>query len=174
MMASYILKEKLNSFNIPSIVEEGNITEFIRLNNWNYNYSYLASRYFMNNAIESNKSLKYFIDIHRDSVTTNLSTVLINEKSYAKILFVVGLEHSNYQKNLDLATKINDKIASSYQNLSKGVLTKQGANVNGIYNQDLSPNAILVEIGGYENEIDEVYNTVEVLSKVLKEIINEN
>ena len=42
-------------------------------------------------------SLKYYIDIHRDSVSKNITTVNINNKNYAKILFVVGLEHNNYQ-----------------------------------------------------------------------------
>jgi len=173
MMASYMLKEKLNELGIPTIVEESDITEFIRINNWNYNYSYAASRYYINSAIENNKSLKYFIDIHRDSIKKDLSTVNINNKNYAKILFVVGLEHPNYQYNLDLANYINEKIKLNYPNLTRGVLTKQGKNVNGIYNQDVSPNSILIEVGGMENKIEEVLNTVEVLSVTLKETINE-
>ena len=173
MMASYIMKEKLNKLGIPSIVENADITEFMRLNNWNYNYSYQASRYYIESAIENNKFLKYFIDIHRDSTTKNNSTAVINGKSYAQVLFVVGLEHDNYNANLDFTNSINDKIKLKYPLLTKGVLTKKGANVNGIYNQDVSPNSILIEIGGYESEIDEVYNTVEILSTILKEIINE-
>lgn len=173
MMASYMLKEKLNSLGIPTIVEEANITEFIRVNNWTYDYSYLASRYFINAAIEENKSLKYFIDIHRDSISKAAATTTINDKNYAKILFVVGLEHSNYQYNLDLANYINNKIKLNYSSLTRGVLTKQGSNVNGIYNQDISHNSILIEIGGMENKIEEVLNTVELLSQILKETINE-
>lgn len=173
MMASYILKEKLNKLEIPTIVENADITEFIRINNWNYNYSYQASRYYIENAIENNNTLKYFIDIHRDSITKNNSTVGIDGKNYAQVLFVVGLEHEGHKENLNFANKINDKIKEKYPNLTRGVLTKQGANVNGIYNQDISPNSVLIEIGGFENEIDEVYNTIEVLSEILKEIINE-
>lgn len=173
MMASYMLKEKLNTLGIPTIVEEGNITEFIRVNNWTYDYSYLASRYFINSAIEENSSLKYFIDIHRDSINKNQSTTVIDDKSYAKILFVVGLEHSAYQHNLELANYINDKIKLNYPSLTRGILTKQGRNVNGIYNQDVSHNSMLIEIGGLENKIEEVLNTVELLSQILKETINE-
>ena len=142
MMASYMLKEKLNNLGIPTIVEEGNITEFIRLNNWNYDYSYLASRYFIEGALEEYPSLKYFIDLHRDSVKKDYSTTVINGKSYAKVLFVVGLEHENYRYNLELANYINNKIKAKYPTLTRGVLTKQGKNVNGIYNQDISKNSI--------------------------------
>lgn len=173
MMASYIMREKLKDQGIEAIVEENDITEFIRINSWDYNYSYLASRYYIEDAIEKYSSLKYFIDIHRDSVTKADSTATINNVNYAKVLFVVGLEHSNYQSNLDLTNYINTKIQNKYPNLTKGVITKKGSNVNGIYNQDVSPNAILIEIGGYQNTIDEVYNTVILLSEILKETINE-
>lgn len=173
MMASYILKEKLNSLGIPTIVEESDISEFIRLNNWTYDYSYLASKYFINAAREEYPTLTYFIDIHRDSIKKSQSTVTIGDKNYAKVLFVVGLEHPDYRYNLDIATYINNKIKLNYPSLTRGVLTKQGKNVNGIYNQDLSHNSLLIEVGGYENKIEEVMNTMEVLSTILKETIDE-
>ena len=88
-------------------------------------------------------------------------------------MFVVGLEHSNYQKNLDLANSINERIKNKYPSLTRGVITKSGANVDGIYNQDIHPNMILLELGGNENTIDEVLNTVEIISVILKEHLSE-
>ena len=44
-------------------------------------------------------------------------------------------------------------------------------NVNGIYNQDLSPNTLLIEVGGVDNTIEEVYNTIEALANVLNKYI---
>lgn len=173
MMASYMMREKLNELGIPTIVEDSNITEYINMNNWNYNYSYLASRYFIDNKIKEYPSLRYFIDIHRDSIKKDSSTVSVDNNNCAKVLFVVGLEHQDYKYNLDLANKFNSKIIEKYPNLSRGVITKEGKNVNGIYNQDVSHNAMLIEIGGYENKIEEVSNTIDILSNILKEIINE-
>jgi len=167
LMASYLLKEKLNEKGISTIVEDTNMTEFLELNNWDYSNSYKASRIFMLDKQNEYSSLKYYIDIHRDSVNKNLSTVTINNKEYAKILFVVGLEHKNYQRNLDLANKINDLFNKYYKGLSRGVLTKEGTGVNGIYNQDISENAMLIEVGGVDNNIDEVLNTVNAISDVL-------
>ena len=172
LMASYMLKEKLNDKNISTIAEDSDITEYMKLNNWNYNYSYLASRYFLENKIKEYPTLKYFIDIHRDSIKRNYSTTTIGNKNYAKVLFVVGLEHSDCMYNLEFAKKINEKIVEQYPTLSRGVITKQGEGVNGIYNQDISHNSVLIEIGGYENKIDEVYNTIDILSNILEEIIN--
>lgn len=167
LMASYLLKEKLNDKGISTIVEDTNMTEFLELNNWDYSNSYRASRIFMLDKQNTYSSLKYYIDIHRDSVSKKLSTITIDNKAYARILFVVGLEHKNYQKNLDLANEINNLFDKYYNGLSRGVLTKQGANVNGIYNQDISPYVMLIEVGGVDNNIDEVLNTINAISHVL-------
>lgn len=173
MVASYLLKEKLEENNINALVEEADFNDYIKQNNWDYNYSYKASRYYLENAIKKYSSLEYFIDVHRDAIKHEDSTVIIGDKTYAKVLFVVGLENPNYEKNLNLVNNINNTINSKYPGLSRGIVKKSGPNVNGVYNQDVSPNAILIEIGGYENKIDEVYNTVLILSQILGEIINE-
>lgn len=174
LMASYLLKEKLNDLGLPSIVEDTNITEFLSLNNWNYASSYKASRIFMLDKQNTYPSIKYFIDIHRDSVGKNLTTTKINNKSYARILFVVGLEHKNYNKNLDLANNINSLFEKYYPGLSRGVYKKEGPNVNGIYNQDISPNVMLIEVGGVDNNIEEVMNTINAISDVLKKYIGDS
>ena len=173
LMASYLLKEKLNNKGISTIVEDTNLTEFLELNNWNYANSYRASRIFMLDKQNTYKSLKYYIDIHRDSVNKALSTVTINNKPYARILFVVGLEHKNYQKNLDLANQINELFNKHYKGLSRGVLKKEGQTVDGIYHQDISNNAMLIELGGVDNNIDEVLNTITAIADILSIYIKE-
>ena len=174
LMASYILKEKLYDLGIPAIVEDTNITEFLELNNWDYGASYKASRIFMLDKQNTYPSIKYFIDIHRDSVSKNITTVKIDNKDYARILFVIGLEHDNYQANLDLASKLNNMFEDNYPGLSRGILKKEGMNVNGIYNQDISPNVMLIEVGGVDNNISEVMNTLNAISFVLSKYIGDN
>lgn len=171
LMASYLLREKLNSLNLQTIVEEANMSEILEKNNWNYSYSYQASRTLLKDKISKYKSLKYFIDIHRDSVSKSYSTVTINNKSYAKILFVIGLDHNNWEKNYNLAVSLNNIIDNNYKGLSKGIMKKTGMNVNGIYNQDVSPNCILIEIGGVDNTIEEVFNTTNAIAETLSTYI---
>lgn len=173
LMASYLLKEKLEKINVPTLVEESNISEFIRLNNWNYNSSYKASRFYLMDAKEKYSSIKLFIDLHRDSIKKENSTVTIDNKSYAKVLFVVGKEHDNYEKNLSLVNKINNKIKDKYPTITRGILEKEGKGVNGIYNQDVSENCILLELGGNENNVIEVLNTIDIISEIIKEYIDE-
>lgn len=172
LMASYLLKEKLNSKGLSTIVEDTNMTEFLNLNGWDHSGSYKASRIFVLDKKNKYPSLKYFIDIHRDSVGRNVSTVNISGKKYAKILFVVGLEHKGYAKNLKTMEDINNIANKYYPGLSRGIYKKEGAGVNGIYNQDISPNTILIEVGGVDNNIDEVLNTTEAISNILYYYIN--
>lgn len=173
MMASYILREKLNKLNIPTIVETSDVMALLNANGWNYNNSYKASRYFVEDTLKKYQALDLIIDIHRDAISKSSSTVEINNKKYAKVLFVVGMEHKNYKQNLKVANKINEIIKEKYPTLTRGIMKKSGKNVNGIYNQDLNNNIILMECGGYKNTIDEITNTMEIMSEVIKQYLEE-
>ena len=173
MMNDYILEEKFEEHNFTTVVEERNIKEVLNRNGWNYAGSYQASRVFLEEAKVNYPSLKYFIDVHRDSLGRDRTTVVIHDKSYASILFLIGLENPNYQQNLEFTEKINQKINEKYPNLSKGIYKKEGPGVNGVYNQDFSPFTILVEMGGPENTIDEVLNTSLAFADCFLEVINE-
>lgn len=171
LMASYVLRENLNNLGLTTIVEEANMSEILAQNNWNYSYSYQASRSLLEDKINKYSTLKYFIDIHRDSVSKEYSTTTINNKTYAKVLFVIGQDHTTWQSNYNLASSINNLINTYYPTLSRGIIKKQGINVNGIYNQDISPNCLLIEVGGLENNIEEVYNTMNAIADILNKYI---
>lgn len=172
-LSSYILQEKLDNYNIKSIVETRSIKDILNQNNWLYKDSYNASRVYLEDCYKTKPSLKYFIDIHRDSSKYEKTTLEYNNKRYAKILFVVGKEHDNYSKNLSLANKISDLVNNKIPELSKGIALKEGLGVNGIYNQDFSYNSMLIEIGGVDNNIIEVSNTINILGEILANYIKE-
>lgn len=174
MMASYILREKLESKGLTAIVEENNVSEILKMNNWNYASSYQVTKLLMEDAKEKNPTLEYFIDLHRDSVSRSISTTTIGNKNYAKILFIVGLENPNYQKNLNFTNKLQNLFEEKYPGLSRGIYKKQGSGVNGVYNQDFSEKTILIEIGGEENTIEEVYHTIEAIADILSIYIGDN
>ena len=174
LIASYILKEKLYNNGIPSIVETNNIKKYLNDNNLKYNRSYIASRHFIELMLKKEPTIKYLIDIHRDSARYNKTLYEKNGKKYARIMFVVGLDHKNYEPNLKLANDLNSIIEEKYPRLSRGISKKTGSGVNGIYNQDISPNSMLIEVGGVDNTIEEVNNTMEILSEVISNYIKEN
>lgn len=171
-MANYILEDIFNSNSYKTLVEERNIKEILNQNNWKYSNSYQASRIFLETSKETHPTLKYFIDVHRDSLKKERTTITINDKSYAKLLFIVGLENKTYNDNLMFTTEINNCLNTKYPNLSKGIYKKSGPGVNGIYNQDFSPYTILIEIGGYENTTTEVLNSSIAFSECFMEVIS--
>ena len=171
MIASYMLKENLEEYGIYSYVEENSVKEVLNKNKWKYAKSYKVTREFMEKRNKEITTFKYYIDLHRDSVKKKHTTTTINGINYAKIMLLVGLDHKNYKENLEEATKINNLLNKMYPGISRGIYRKSGPGVNGIYNQDYSKYVFLFEIGGVENNISEVNNTITALSEVLVKYI---
>ncbi len=174
MMASYIMRDVFDKNQYKTLVEERSIKDILRQNNWRYYRSYDASRIYLNDSKEKNPTIKYFIDVHRDSLNKDKTTITINDKNYAKTIFLIGTENPNYQENLEFTTRINNKLNEKYPNLSKGIYQKGGDGVNGVYNQDNSKYTLLVEIGGPENKIDEVLNSTLAFCECFLEVLKEN
>ena len=168
-LASHILKEYLGDLGLSAIVEENNIVDVLNTNGWKYGSSYKASRILLEQAKKDHPSLRFFIDLHRDAASYERTTVTIDDKKYAKIMFVVGLKHENYAPNLALANDLNERIKSFNADLTRGVMQKDNAGANGIYNQDFDPNTILIEVGGQYNYIEEVNNTLKAFANILYE-----
>ena len=171
MFASYILKEYLKDYNILSFVESASIKKVLNENNLIYKDSYKASRILLEESIINYPTLKYFIDLHRDSSVYEKTTCVIDNKSYAKILFVLGLENKNYLENEKMINSLNERLIKVNSCLSRGITKKSGVGVDGVYNQDFNSNAILIELGGQYNTITEVNNTLKIFAKVLAEYI---
>ena len=93
--ASYMLKDALSRLEIDSDVEERRVSDY--LGNKYYSKSYEISRTFLEEAVLKNHEYSYFIDVHRDSVSSKYTQITINNKEYAKIMFVLGLENENFQ-----------------------------------------------------------------------------
>ena len=169
--AAYLLKDKLNNLGLSSYLEEQSMKVFLDTNGLKYYNSYTASRNYLDLAKNNYSSLKYFFDIHRDSVSKEISTIEYNGKSYAKVLFVVGTDNPNNILNKDTTSKLNEIIKSKVPNISRGIVYHGGKGFNGVYNQDFSSEVFLVEVGGVDNTKEEVENTIEVLSNSIVEYI---
>ncbi|MBD1371135.1 stage II sporulation protein P [Hazenella sp. IB182357] len=131
--------------------------------------SYNSSRKMVTTVMKQHEDVTYLIDLHRDSQRRAKTTKTIHGKTYAQVVFVVGKSSKNYQQNLKLAKEMHQAINQKYPGLSKAVITKasEGGKNNGEYNQSLSPNSMLVEVGGVDNTFEEAYLTADVLAEVL-------
>lgn len=165
------LNDMLNKNSYTSYFEEQSIKVFLEQNDMKYYKSYTASRKYLGEAIIKYPSLTYFFDIHRDSVLKNKSTLSYNDKSYAKVLFVVGTDNPNNQINYENANKLNELIKSKVPNISRGIAKHGGKGYNGVYNQDVSENTFLIEIGGKENTKEEVENTINIIYEAILEYV---
>jgi len=163
------IAKSLDENGIGTNVDSTDFMNVLNEKGWSYWRSYDASRPVVQEAISQNEHIQYIFDIHRDSLPRDKTTKKINGKNYAKVLFVIGAENKNYENNLKLATKFHNLLKEKYPGLSKGVITKEGPSSNGVYNQDLNENTLLMEIGGYENTLEEMYLTADVIAELFSE-----
>ena len=167
-LASYILKDYLNDYKIDSFVQTKSIKEYLNKHNLDYTGSYEASREYMKEELK-NHNYKILIDLHRDSVKHKYTLYESDGVKYAKIMFVLTTKHKNYKKNEEFVNNLNDRIKSIHKGLSRGIMIRNDV----IFNQDLSDKAILIELGGVDNTLEEINNTLEILAKVINDYIKE-
>lgn len=163
------LSTELNKRGIGTIHDTTDMNKKLQTRNWDYKDSYKLSREVVKGTLATNKDILYLIDIHRDSGTRKKTTKVINGKSYARIYFIIGKEHKNYEKNLQIAKELHQRLEENYPGISRGIFRKGKSEGNGIYNQDLSERALLIEFGGVENQLEELYNTAEAFAETFAE-----
>lgn len=166
-LVSKMLKEYLKSYNIDSYIEISKTKDYLKKHKLKYSDSYEASRYYLEKNL--NKNYKLIIDIHRDSLRHKYTLYEKDNKKYARILFIIGSSNKNYKKNKEVAENLNNRLNSKYKGISRGVTIREDTT----YNQDLNERIILVKIGGIDNTLEELNNTIEVFSKVINDYIKE-
>lgn len=166
-LVSKMLKEYLKSYNIDSYIESSKIKDYLKKNKLKYSDSYEASRYYLEKNLNNNYEL--ILDIHRDSLRRKYTLYEKDNKKYARILFIIGASNKNYKKNKEVAENLNSRLNNKYKGMSRGVTIREDAT----YNQDLNSKIILVKIGGIDNTLEELNNTIEVFSKVISDYIKE-
>ncbi|MGD8188996.1 stage II sporulation protein P [Brevibacillus ginsengisoli] len=135
-----------------------------------YPLSYAESLKAVQAVKQENKEMNYFFDLHRDGPTPReKTTISINGKPYARLMFVIGTRNKHSDENAEFAKKLHDLMEKKYPGLSRGVLTKSQEEGNGEYNQSVSPGSLLVEVGGTSNNLQECNRAAEALADVFAE-----
>ncbi|MCI3921416.1 stage II sporulation protein P [Paenibacillus sp. TRM 82003] len=138
-----------------------------------WNTAYDESRKTVKAAMQENQGLEYFIDIHRDSARKSVTALEHEGQTYAKLFFVIGQKNPNYEQNQAFANELHQRVEEKMLGLSRGVFIKNRGS-HGEFNQSLSPQSVVVEVGGVDNTMEECYRTVEILAEVLAEMHWEN
>lgn len=163
------LAKTLKANGVGTNVDHTDIMNLLNEKGWGYGQSYKASRGVVEEALATNQEIQYAFDLHRDSISRDKTTKEIDGKDYARIMIVVGEEYDDYEKNLELAADLHYLLEEEYPGLSRGVYPKKGAGTNGVFNQDLTDNGLLFEIGGVDNNLDELYRSADALGEVFSE-----
>ncbi|WP_342598224.1 stage II sporulation protein P [Psychrobacillus sp. FSL H8-0483] len=164
-----------NQFSLNSIE-----TEFLAVDtmaemkktNRTFSQAYSVVRPFLTAQIQENK-YDIIIDLHRDAATRDKSTLTYNNETFGKIYFVVGEDYPNFALNKSFAQQLSANLNELVPGISRGVIGKKGDNVNGIYNQDLANNMVLIELGGIDNTQEEINRTISVLAKAISSVLQE-
>ncbi|WP_083711343.1 stage II sporulation protein P [Domibacillus epiphyticus] len=166
-----MIAKKLQENKIGVSVNKTDIGEILNEKGKRYSASYEESRTVVASAQKEIPSLEYLIDIHRDSQPKDVTTAIINGKSMAKTVFVVGGEHRGYEENARFAAALHGLFEKHYPGLSRGVIVKSGSQTNGKFNQDLSKRAILIEMGGVENTLEELERSAHAFADILSQYV---
>ncbi|MGM0853202.1 MAG: stage II sporulation protein P [Bacillota bacterium] len=164
-----MVKRNLEDLGIGTSIDKTDVIQTLNKKGLDYWAAYQESRPLVQAAMTSNKDLLYLVDIHRDSQRRAVTTGTINGKFYAKLAFVVGEEHPNYEQNLKVATELHKLLEGKYKGVSRGVIAKKGSGTNGKFNQDLSSNAMLLEFGGVDNTFEELERSAQAFAEVFAE-----
>ncbi len=141
-----------------------------------YSGAYNLSTEAIYEYLEKYPSIKFVIDIQRDSITTPngscVKTVVNTEKGKtAQVLFISGSDENgadfpNWKRNLSLSLEISKKLSKLCDGISRGVSLMPSG-----YGQYASEGYITVKLGTAGNTPEEAKNASEYLSEALSEII---
>lgn len=143
--------------------------------NESYNHSYSTVK----KCLETYPSIKYVIDLHRDSVIHTNGTKVqpvaeIDGRRAAQVMFVVGLGtnglvHDAWEKNLTLAVKLQERLVKEYPDLTRPLNLRSGR-----FNQHLSAGMLLWEMGSCGNTLEQAKYSARLVATEYGKLILEN
>lgn len=146
-----------------------------KYNDLSYNESYPTSGKTVQSLLSRYDSIKIAIDLHRDGLNLkddqykktvhNKSTIEINGETVAKFFLVVGQRNQNVGELKRQAQEITELAEKKYPGLVCPVVTKQ----YGRFNQYMSENGLLIEVGNNATSTKEALATSKYVAEILDE-----
>lgn len=140
-----------------------------------YNSAYQHARDATREYLAQYPSVRLVLDIHRDAMEDSTgqqvaSTVNIAGQSAAQLMLVVGtdaggLTHPNWEENMALAVKLHAQLEKNCPGICRPISFRTQR-----FNQDLSPGALIVEVGTAGNTRQEALLAVEVLAQSILQL----
>ena len=106
------------------------------------------------------------LDIHRDAIPAEQYETKVEGENVSKIRLFVGRSNQNSAANKAFAQEIKKAADEKYPGLIKDIYIGKGN-----YNQELYPQALLLEMGTDEIDKDKVIDSTKYLAKVLDDVL---
>ncbi len=106
------------------------------------------------------------IDVHRDAVPPGQYQTQVNGQQATKIKLVIGRTNPNSKTNLEFAKNLKAAMDQKAPGLSNGIFMGKGS-----YNQDLSPRAMLIEVGAHTNDKMAAEKGVKAFASILPAVL---
>lgn len=139
-----------------------------------YSASYSQARKSIKKYLEENPSICLVLDLHRDALENKDGKQVAvrakhDGKTVAQLMLVVGtdvrLSHPDWPENMSLAVKLHALLEKSFPGICRPISFRSQR-----FNQDLSPGALLVEVGSAGNTHEEAMAAVQVLGQTVLEL----
>lgn len=130
-----------------------------------YNGSYVHARNAIEDYLEAYPSIRLVLDLHRDASggRDQLRTLAqVDGSPSAQLMLVLGTNHENYEENLSLALKLHTQLERQSPGITRPLQLRSQR-----FNQDLSPGALLVEVGAAGNSHAEAMTAAEQLAQAI-------
>jgi len=112
------------------------------------------------------KGANLLVDVHRDSVPPDVYRTTVKGNDVTKVKLVVGRQNSNINSNLEFAKRLKAHMDKTAPGLSGGIFMGKGN-----YNQDLTPRAILIEVGADSNKKTQAERGVALFAQSLAPVL---
>lgn len=106
------------------------------------------------------------IDIHRDGVDADEYETEVEGKDTSMVRLFVGRSNQNAAENKAFAQRLKAAADEAYPGLIKDIFIGKGN-----YNQELYPQAILLEFGTHEIEKEKAVSATEYMADVIDEVL---
>ncbi len=106
------------------------------------------------------------VDVHRDAVPADVYEAEVEGEDVTKIKLVIGKQNPNMKTNLEFAKKIKAVMDKQNPGLSNGIFIGKSD-----FNQDLSPRAILIEVGAHTNSKQAASEGVKLFASTMKSVV---
>ena len=136
-----------------------------------YNGSYTRARKTLKGYLKEHPEICLVLDLHRDALegtSGQLRTkARVDGESSAQLMLVMGtdaagLSHGGWEENLSLALKLQLQLERSAPGITRPISLRSQR-----FNQDLSPGALLVEVGAAGNTHAEALTAAQVLARAI-------